>query len=185
MSGLERLIAVAMLAAPPGTPEPPIDADQWPKMQSALQQVAIELEILDPRETRYVFAHAESFENDLNLLRRRQQELRGAPMIWEADRFPGRTIVNDLLMFNRNFRDHLRARRVVETDRAELYESASRETERLYEIYDSVRDAQCEFYYITVRRQALKKLRCQLGHENFDEGHLPPVVPTWQFQVMK
>lgn len=185
MSGLEYILAATLLAAPPGTPEPPIAPENWPTMQAALQQTAIEWEILDEREVRYIFAKPESFEKDLNLLRQRNQELADAPHLWESERFPDRSVVNDLLTFNRSFRKQLENRELVETDRAEMFRSAGVETDRLYHIYDLIRDAKCDFYYVTVRRTALKKLREALGMKDFYQGSLPPIVPTWYFKVMR
>ena len=56
------------------------------------------------------------------------------------------------------------------------------ETDQLYQIWDTVRDARCEYYYVTVRRQALKRLREALGDEAYFSGRLPPHVPLWRFQ---
>ena len=52
-------------------------------------------------------------------------------------------------------------------------------------MWDAVRDARCEFYYVTVRRQALKKLRDLVGEEAYLAGTLPPNVPTWRFNELK
>jgi hypothetical protein len=56
------------------------------------------------------------------------------------------------------------------------------ETEHLYQVWDTVRDARCDYYYVTVRRQALKKLRKMLGVDDYYFGKLPPPVPLWRFQ---
>lgn len=64
-----ELLAAALLLGPPGTPEPPPHADDWIHLRDALHAVAIDWEILDPRETRYVLARPDVFEDDLDLLR--------------------------------------------------------------------------------------------------------------------
>src|SRR5205085_10335996 len=120
---------------------------------------------LDPREVRYVLARAEDFENDLNLLRRRYQDLHDAPKLHDGQRFPDRGAVNDLLAFNRAYRRYLDARQAMEQDRSACVRAALKETDCLYQVWDAVRDARCEYYYITVRRQALKRLRTVLGEE--------------------
>jgi hypothetical protein len=33
-----------------------------------------------------------------------------------------------------------------------------------------------------VRRDALKKLRCEMGHQAYYGGNLPPYVPLWRFR---
>jgi hypothetical protein len=175
------VLAAALLTTPPDVPEPPIDAEEWPAVQEALQALAVEWEILDPREVRYVLARAEDFENDLNLLRRRYQDLHDAPKLLDCQRFPDRGAVNDLLTFNRAYRRYLDARQAMEQDRSACVRAALKETDWLYQVWDSVRDARCEYYYITVRRQALKRLKTMLGEEAYTGGELPPHVPLWRF----
>jgi hypothetical protein len=47
-----------------------------------------------------------------------------------------------------------------------------------------VRDARCDYYYVTVRRLALKRLRELVGDEAYYAGNLPPCVPIWRLQEM-
>ena len=49
--------------------------------------------------------------------------------------------------------------------------------EERYRVWDYVRDARCEFYYVHIRRQALKKLLLVVGEEAFSRGELPFAVP--------
>jgi hypothetical protein len=182
MTAYDLVLAAALLAAPPGTPEEAPAADRWPALQEALHKTAVRLEILDERETRYVLARLEDFETDLDLLRRRRADLADAPPLADADRLPARDAVNQLVQFNRTFRRHLEGRLVWEADRADVLGVAMAETDRLYRVWDAVRDARCEFYYVTVRRQALKRLQDMVGSEAFDAVTLPPHVPGWRFQ---
>jgi len=184
MSGTELWLAATLLSAPAGAPLPEITAEEWPALQAAVHSLAVEWEILDPRELKYVLAKREDAEGDLNLLRRRHEELKDAPRLNDSARFPERAAVNDMLAFNRAFRRHLDGRQVLEVDRAACYREALQETDRLYCIWDAVRDARCEFYYVTVRRQALKKLRGLVGPEVYYAGNLPPYVPLWRFPEM-
>ena len=80
---------------------------------------------------------------------------------------------------------HLDTRQVMEADRADTIREAVRETDRLYAVWDAVRDSRCEFYYVTVRRQALKKLQEMVGPEAYAAGDLPPYVPEWRFAEIK
>lgn len=178
-------LAIALLIAPPNTPEMLPSPEAWPGLQTALHEIAVAWEILDPRETRYVLSRLEDFETDLNLLRRRYQELRDAPLVAESQRFPDRRTVNELIRFNRAFRKNLDTRQAMESDRLGLIREALLETDRLYAIWDAVRDARCEFYYVTVRRLALKKLRDLIGEEAYQAGELPSHVPDWRFAEIK
>jgi hypothetical protein len=185
MSTYDLVLAATLLTAPPGTPEPAPDADRWPALQAAIHQTAVEWEILDSRETRYVLSRVEDFEADLNLLRRRYAELVDAPKLADAARFPDRRTVNDLIRFNRAYRKHLETRQVWEADRADAIRTAVLETDRLYRVWDAVRDARCEFYYVTVRRQAMKRLKEMIGDDAYASGELPPYVPEWRFREVK
>jgi hypothetical protein len=184
MSSWAYVLAAGLLTTAPDIPEPPVDAGDWPAVQEALQTLAVQWEILDPREVRYVFARAEDFETDLNMLRRRYQELKDAPRLTDCQRFPERCTVNDLLTFNRAYRRYLDGRQPLEQDRCSQLKAAQQETDYLYQIWDSVRDARCDYYYITVRRQALKRLKETIGAEAYDKSELPPYVPLWRFHDM-
>ena len=185
MFGPEFLLAILLLTAQPGTPEPLPSEEAFPAIRDAVHKVAIEWEILDSRETGYIFAKRADFDSDLNLLRRRYQDFKDAPRLDESNRLPERKLVNELVQFNRAFRKHLVDKHVLEQDRAEVYEAVMIETDRLYKVWDAVRDARCEFYYVTVRRQALVKLKEMLGDEEYLAVNLPPNVPTWRFNEGK
>jgi hypothetical protein len=181
MFACEYLLAITLLTAPEGAlawqqPPPCYDA-----LRPNLQKLAIEWEIMDPRESRYVLARAEDFQADLKLLRRRFRSLRGAPALSEGLRFPDRHMVNDLLAFNRTYRQYLTARQHVDLVHGDEVRTALCETDQLYQVWDAVRDARCNYYYVTVRRQALKQLRKLIGDEAFYRGTLPPHVPVWRF----
>jgi hypothetical protein len=147
----------------------------------ACQQVCVARELLDEREKRYVFTREEEFATDLKLVRRRNKELDGAPPLDDCWRFPPRDLVNDLLSFNRAYRSHLDARISLELTQWWELRQAVQETDRLYHVWDLVRDARCDYYYVTVRRQALAKLRDTLGAADYYTGALPPHVPIWRF----
>ena len=178
-------LALALLTSPPDTPELPVEAAEWPTLQKELVALARKLEILDERETRYVLAKREDFETDLNLLRRRYQDLAEAPRLADAGRFPDKAEVQELLSFNRAYRRHLDARQPLEPDRAWDYRQALKETDLLYQVWDAVRDARCEYYYVTVRRQALKRLKNLVGETAYYRAELPPHVPVWRFQEVR
>lgn len=181
MFQLDYLLAVALLSAPPTLGDAVGATSEHDRLRPVLQQVAVQWEILDPREVRYILVRSEDLASDLNLLRRRFHELADAPALNDCQRFPDRTTVNDLLSFNRAYRQHIDARQPVELAHWWDLRAVLQETDQLYQIWDTVRDARCEYYYVTVRRQALKKLRETLGEEAYYTGKLPPHVPVWRF----
>ena len=181
MSATELVLAATLLSAPVGTPEQTPPEDRWVSVRDAIHKTAVSWEIMDPREERYLMAARDDFEPDLNLLRKRFVELADAPKLADCRRLPDRRTVNELIKFNRAFRKHLEDREVFEPDRADLFHQAMQETDRCYRQWDAVRDAQCDFYYVTVRRTALKKFRDALGADAFAAGEMPSYVPEWRF----
>jgi hypothetical protein len=180
MFPLNYALAVALLTAPPEAAELPA-AEEFATVRPTLQALAISWEILDPREVRYVLTRPEDFGADLKLLRRRYQDLFDAPPLCDGLRFPDRGLINEMLSFNRAYRQHLDSRQSLDTTYWWELHEAVQEADRLYQIWDMVRDARCDYYYVTVRRQALKKLRESIGPQAYYTGNLPPHVPVWRF----
>src|SRR5579871_4038500 len=178
MVPLDYALAVALLTCGPESAELPASADGLAAVRPTLQALAVSWEVLDPRETRYVLTRPEDFPADLKLLRRRQRELADAPPLHDCSRFPDRSLINELLAFNRAYRQHLDNRQALEQANWWELREAVQETERLYQVWDTVRDARCDYYYVTVRRQALKKLRETVGEDAYWSGRLPPHVPV-------
>ncbi|HVL14204.1 MAG TPA: hypothetical protein VM529_16660 [Gemmata sp.] len=185
MSPSELFLAAMMLSAPVGTPEQVPPPERWPVVQAALQQTARDWELLDERETRYVLAQPEDLQADLDFLRKRRIDLADAPRVADATRWPERRLMDDYIQFNRAYRRHLETRMVWEGDRADVIGEAVRETERLYKLWDAMREARCDYHYVTFRRMALKKLKDGLGEEAYHAGRLPPYVPDWRFAAAR
>lgn len=181
MLASDLLFAVMLLSVPAGTPELSPAADRWPAVQAALKHTAIEWEILDPRESRYVLVKIEDFQEDLDFLRKRRAELEDAPRIVDALRLPEREAINQGIRFNRAFHKQLETRMTWEADRVGLIREVIEENERLYRIWDALRDAKSDLHYVTTRRIALMRLRDQIGSEAFENAELPPYVPEWRF----
>jgi len=181
MIPLDYVLAVALLSGSPDAEVPPEAAAEFAAVRPTLKALAVSWEVLDPRETRYILKQAESYPSDLKLLRKRFRDLADAPPLHDCMRFPDRALINDLLAFNRAYRQHLDSRQALDTTRAYELNEALREADRLYQVWDTVRDARCEFYYVTVRRQALKKLRDTVGTQAYYSANLPPHVPVWRF----
>jgi len=181
MIPLDYMLAVALLATPSDSLDLTNISERFVTVRPTVQALAINWEILDPREVRYVLMRSDDFSGDLKLLRRRYQELADAPPLHDQMRFPDRALINDLLAFNRSYRQFLDNRQSMELTYWWELREMLQEVDRLYSIWDTVRDARCDYYYITVRRQALKKLKETIGDEAYYSGHLPPHVPIWQF----
>jgi hypothetical protein len=181
MITLDYLLAAALLTAPADR-DVAITPDRFGTLGSAVQKLALQWEILDPREVRYVLTRPEDFTADLKLLQRRYHELANAPPVSDCLRFPDRGVVSELLAFNRAYRQQMDTRQQVELVHWWEFREAVQEADRLYQIWDNVRDARCDYYYVTVRRHALKKLRDTIGPEAYYAGTLPPHVPVWRFQ---
>jgi hypothetical protein len=184
MSPAQFILAAALLTGPSSAdlPDPAQMGHHFPALRVALVTLSLEWEILDPREIRYVLAREEDFASDLRMLQRRYQDLADAPFLCDAFRFPERSAVNELLVFNRAYRNYLEVRQPMQVAQGGYLRSVLKEVDQLYSVWDTVRDARCEYYYVTVRRQALKHLRELVGDDAYYKGELPPHVPVWRFQ---
>jgi len=157
--------------------DPPLLLNDSEELRMALRSAAIAAELLDEREAHYLSA---DLGKQLELLRSRWYDLQDAPPGSDAERFPNRNTCGDQLALNRNYRQHMEAQ--VRTD--ETREALS-ETDQLHAMWEHLRDARCEYYYVTVRRQALKRLREQIGEDAYYMGRLPPPVPLHWFQQIR
>ncbi len=129
-------------------------------------------ELVDKRECRWFF----SFENQT------AEELAGKvllrintysnhPHLCELDFYPSIGYTNQCISFNRQCLQHYQLMFAFYPHRTE-YEALIKDCEKIYLIYDSLRNAQYE-YYICGRRDALKTFKELLG-----EVELPVCIPT-------
>jgi len=185
MLAYEFALAVVLIAAP--AHHVPLDAlPAWSgPWRAVLVNTALQMELLDRREVSGIFVEPHAFLQDLELVQARFHELKLAPMLEECRRFANRDLVNDLLAFNRAYRSDLVAQMAIDQIRAEELRGALYETDQLYAVWNNLRDAQSEFYYVTVRRRALLAVRQLAGDTAFYSGNLPPHVPVWRFPVAK
>jgi hypothetical protein len=179
MNGFEWILAVILLTTPPGKVEVTDIAPLHRWLAPALTTLAIQCQLLDAREGDYLKS-TQDFASDLGLLQGRYQELRDAPPVGEVERFPTREVVNEMLTFNRNYREGLNCRLSIDAFHSEELKTIMEETDQLHRVYEAVRDARCDYYYVTYRRQALAQLRDLVGAEAFYAGRLPPNVPLWR-----
>lgn len=75
----------------------------------------------------------------------------------------------------------MQERLVWEQDRADIFTAVIQETDTLYRAWDKIRDARCDFYYVSVRRRGLLDLRTMIGEKAYNENRLPEYVPIWRF----
>ena len=181
MVPLDYVLAVALLTVPGGSAEGET-LHEHVCLARPVQSLALHWEILDPRETRCVLAGPDAFEADLRLVQRRYHELVDAPPAMDSKRFPVREQVCELLTFNRAYHTHMSLRRDSEGSSHPDLADAVVEADQLYHIWDLVRDAGSDCYYITFRRQALAALRDAIGRGDYYRGVLPPHVPVWRFE---
>jgi len=174
-----RAFAYVVLTAPVEMDLPPavIASEEF---RSAAQSLAIEWEILDPREVRWVLSYPAHYESDLRMLRHRQRDLADAPRLADAQRFPDRATVDELRAFNRAFRGHLEKQWTL--GRADEFSDALADVDRRYLVWDHVRDAQVDYYYVTTRRAALRQVREMIGTQAYTTGALPCHVPLHLFR---
>lgn len=159
--------------------EPGTDIGKGTALLSVLRPtilaVCIDMQIADPREQGCLLTQEPVC--DLAMLQSRYVEFAGLPPLEDCLRFPTQKFVTDMLAQNRSFRAGLEARLQLDEIHALVIRDAIVETDQCYQVWDSVRDASCSYYYVTVRRQSLGALRSLIGAESYYAGQLPPWVP--------
>jgi hypothetical protein len=165
----EIVLAAALLTAPKDVPM----EDVWLEvLRPTIIVLAINEEILDPRERSYLLTR-----ELLTLLQDRNEDFKNYPKLDECQRYPERKVINTLLGANVAFRDNMKKRLELDVFHIDEIRGAIAEADQLYYIWDTLRDAQCEYYYVTIRRQALRLLRDSIGDEEFYSGKLPLYIP--------
>jgi hypothetical protein len=149
--------------------------------REVLKGLAVQLEILDPRECRYYFIDPDYFGVDLQSLRRRHRELKGAPLLADCNMFPPREVIADLLSLNRSWRQHMSDWADSGTWHAEEIHQAIDVGDEYYRLWDFARDARCDYYYVSVRRKSLLNLRNAIGNIRYYANQMPPPVPLQYF----
>ena len=182
-------LAAVLLTTPPADTSAPLEnnskLEHLSSVRPAVRDLALAWEIMDQREVRYVLTRSEDFTSDLKLLQRRYQDLGDAPPLYDCMRFPDRSLVNDMLAFNRAYQTYLEHQEqyyVADSVMAWEIHQTRIENQKLYEVWDLARDTRCDYYYVTVRRAALNKLKQLLGDQAYASGILPPHVPVWRFR---
>lgn len=152
-------------------------------LRNICDKVSIELELVDPRESRYLFAKDEDFYADFRMVQRRYFELYDAPSSFEGFKFPNKDSCYEAMTFNRRYKKHLEDKLEFATTSLQRYEieEVIEETDKLYKIWDLLHDVNTEYYYVSMRRRALKELKIELGDSAFYDGAMPPHVPLWRF----
>jgi len=147
----------------------------WPAVRWPLIAWFIAAELMDAREIPYTLQDPGELAGDLARFRERAAELKDAPPLVDAERFPSREDGNAVCGFIHTHQAHLETIRDLYPWDQRIH-LARLESDRVYAVWDAVRDARCEYFYIVPRRMALKRLRVMLGADYY-AGRLPCPIP--------
>lgn len=179
------MMAYILISSAAGSQPPEIDECEFECFRLAAQKLAIDWEIMDPREENYIFANFIEFDADLTIIRRRYEELKFAPKLQQIDSLPDRSVVNELLSFNREFTKQLECRLQLYPFQQYMIQEAIDQNNRLYLFWDNIRDAKSDFYYVAFRRKSAMNAINIIGPQAYYSRDFPPVVPTWLFREIK
>jgi hypothetical protein len=170
-------------------PEFPISYDGYdkPLLAEQILKKAVELQILDPRETKYSFLKDEEYDRDILYLRERWMKLKDAPRVEEFTGFPTRDQIKESLNFNNKFMDYLTSQKGIMPE--SILKEVMRETKECADVWTALSDAKCDFYYVTVKRAAMLKykrftqnIKDENGNDYWMTRRLPPSFPYWRFR---
>ena len=139
---------------------------------SIARPLALRFELLDERELRYKL--------DADLIRHRAWNLMGAPLVADAGKLPPRMALTENLAFLRGNLEFVNDCIVGWPEHAEYYKAWRREILALLSFWSTALDSQIDFYYVTVRRERLKKIRDEVGLQDWLFNNWPPMIP-WRF----
>jgi hypothetical protein len=168
-----ELLVVALLLWPTA-PDVPHRAPE--PLWQALKQVALVTEVVGPHER-----WANDFRAELSYVRRHFRELQDAPPLEDCGRLPPLEVTTAYCRLNWSYQEGLKARRWVCRYRWEELTQALDEAQCLYQVWETVREANCADRSWACRRRALSRLRETLGSPAFYRGELPPCLPVWRF----
>lgn len=173
-----KAIFVVLMLTAPKYASPPSEASCWIEAcRPEFLAACLELEIIDRREVSHFLVG--DMLGDLASLKTRASTFNDVPLLRDCDRLPHWKAVNEYLAFNRTFRDTLVTRRMLCPVHNTAISEAIADVDRAHAVWNVVRDARCEYYYVTVRRQALQLLKERIGAEAYHRMSLPPHVPLW------
>ena len=182
MSISDWIIAWLLLTSPDSLQDMAAVHHAMPLIRGPLLTLAITTESLDARESRGLLVLPKEYEDDLRMLNRRWQCMLDCPWVADSERFLNRETISNWLCLNRGYLKRLEERLLIDTLNTPVILETMRETEILYKVWDAARDARCDYYYVWVRREALRNLRELIGPENFARGRMPPYLPVWRFE---
>lgn len=175
----KTVVAISCITGPV-EPDPKEFRRIFPEVRQAILQVAVEWEILDPTEVKSWFSEQTvPTVSELDLLRSRWKELCDAPYLSEAKNLPSREMADDALSFNRAYQQDLWARDRIDALHRHWIRGVMQENDKLYWVWNHIRNAQSGHNHVTLRRQALKSLRELIGVQAYYSGRVPASVPMW------
>lgn len=173
------VLAHMLLAAPPGTPEPP--GILTAELADALRVAAFREELMTAEEAGWHFDNPNTFQAQLDAVRERRRQCAGAPPLGDLDKLPSAEYCAAVLRFGEEFRTHLLRRAGVELDRRDILLRAHAESHACSDTWRVIQNAAYTPNNYGFRRMALARLREILG-DAYDGPIHPPIAPEWAFR---
>jgi hypothetical protein len=128
---------------------------------------------------------ASDFASEMRYVGRHYAELREAPPLSDSLLFPPLQVCQKSCSFNWNYQEGLKARKAFQLHKSDDIDEEIKTAEKLYRIWEHVREVQCEDRSWVCRRRALLQLRQTIEQGSYYRGELPPCVPIWGFRVIE
>lgn len=175
--GVGLILLFLQIQVKPEEPKPePVRGHIW-------HVIFMAMEVMDEREIKYMLVKPVELEADFKTLIARYIEFKDSPRLNMRAVFPDRETASQLIFLNRAYKSYLENLRSLYPYDDPISDAIA-ETEFLYSIWDSVRDINTDYYYLHVRKQAMKKLKESLDKIDstyFYKGILPDPVSTYRF----
>lgn len=158
-----------------------VDIGYIEKFRETFVFFCLEEELIDRRETFYMFCDNRDFLNSLLTVQNRYERLKDVPKIGDIRIYIPLSEIKDKLANNRRYINYLKLKCHLYPDAESRINEIIVENERVNAIYDLLNDVKAEYYYITSRRCALSNLKEKLGDENYYKGIMPEYITSYLF----
>lgn len=182
MTLADWIISWLLITSPASLPDMATVRTAFPLLRGPIIALCVAEEIVDEREFRFTLTSPLDFMEAIEFIGKRRRELDGCPCVMAASRFGDRAAINEMLCLNRSYRKRLEERLTIDSLNVQAIVDSINETDQLYHMWDAARDAACTYYYVSVRRLALDRLRELIGPDNFARGRMPHYLPIWRFE---
>ena len=154
------------------------------KMISYLKDYCIQEQLIE-KDNKHTFSKVKLVSSDLDMIRQRNIELKGAPRLEEFEGFFDPVLCAENLRFNASIQNLLEVKIICEPDRIDYYQEILDQNKRLSLMWSLLYNMNTRNNSIFDRRLYALNYIKTVGIENYQNREIPPYVTDWLFREIK